>query len=118
MVIERLCPRVCRSPSGTWQGRLHSAQPLQDKGRLQRIIWSAEKVIGYDLPALLDLFHSCSTPGPDEVPPPPFIPLPPFTTPLRSSFLATVCGIEGALGFAYKLIIVTDMELTQLLREG
>ncbi|CAB1452698.1 unnamed protein product [Pleuronectes platessa] len=30
----------------------------KDKGRLQRIIRSAEKVIGCDLPALIDLFHS------------------------------------------------------------
>ena len=35
-----------------------AASTAKDKGRLQRIIRSAEKVIGCDLPALLDLFHS------------------------------------------------------------
>ena len=35
-----------------------AASTAKDKGRLQRIIRSAEKVIGWDLPALLDLFHS------------------------------------------------------------
>ena len=35
-----------------------AASTAKDKGRLQRIIRSAEKVIGCDLPSLLDLFHS------------------------------------------------------------
>ena len=35
-----------------------AASTAKDKGRLQRIIRSPEKVIGCDPPALLDLFHS------------------------------------------------------------
>ena len=34
-----------------------AASTAKDKSRLQRIIRSAEKVIGCDLPSLLDLFH-------------------------------------------------------------
>ena len=43
---------------------------------------------------------------------------PPFSPPLRSSLLVTVCGIKAAPWFAYKLIIVTDREFAVVQREG
>ena len=36
----------------------YAAATAKDKGRLQRVIWSAEKVIGCNLPSLQDLYAS------------------------------------------------------------
>lgn len=105
---------------------IHPTLPVLSRTQSQRrdvILWlQPRKSVRFPLQVmrhtiiihfLLRLTALCYFLVKDELPPPPhlisfFFVNSPFNPPLRSSFLATECGIGGTLRFARKLIIVTD----------